>query len=111
MSRAGVEAALLLLESLAGGAAPLAHHRLLILPCVNPSGLADGTRANRIGQDINRQFHADRTQESAAVRGFPRSPAPSCWWICTVTARRRAFTCSSCGKRASAPSRPRFWTH
>jgi hypothetical protein len=66
----GVEAALRLLESLAGGAAPLTRHRLLVLPCLNPSGLADGTRANRIGQDINRQFHADRTQESAAVRGF-----------------------------------------
>lgn len=66
----GVEAALRLLESLADGAAPLTRHRLLVLPCLNPSGLADGTRANRIGQDINRQFHADRTQESAAVRGF-----------------------------------------
>jgi len=64
----GVEAALRLLESLADGAAPLTGYSLLILPCVNPSGLADGTRANRIGQDINRQFHADRTQESAAVR-------------------------------------------
>lgn len=66
----GVEAALRLLESLADGAAPLTRHRLLILPCLNPSGLADGARANRIGQDINRQFHADRTQESAAVRRF-----------------------------------------
>ena len=67
----GIEAALRLLESLAdGGAAPLTRHRLLVLPCLNPSGLADRTRANRVGQDINRQFHADRTQETAAVRGF-----------------------------------------
>ena len=66
----GIEAALRLLESLADGAMPLTSHRLLILPCLNPSGLADSTRANRIGQDINRQFHADQTQESAAVRGF-----------------------------------------
>ncbi len=73
----GVEAALRLLESLADGAAPLTRHHLLVLPCLNPSGLADGTRANRIGQDINRQFHADRTQESAAVRGSldPRQAA------------------------------------
>ncbi len=66
----GVEAALRLLEALAGGAVPLTRHRLLVLPCLNPSGLKDGTRANRIGQDINRQFHADRTQETAAVRAF-----------------------------------------
>lgn len=66
----GVEAALRLLESLAEGARPLTWHRLLVLPCLNPSGLADGTRANRVGQDINRQFHADGMQESAAVRGF-----------------------------------------
>jgi len=24
------------------------------LACLNPSGLADGARANRVGQDINR---------------------------------------------------------
>ncbi len=66
----GVEAALRLLESLAEGERPLKTHRLLILPCLNPSGLADGTRANRAGQDINRQFHGDGTQESAAVRRF-----------------------------------------
>ena len=66
----GIEAALRLLESLADGAKPLTRHRLLVLPCLNPSGFAAGTRANRIGQDINRQFHADRTQETAAVRGF-----------------------------------------
>ncbi len=66
----GVEAAVCLLESLAGGESPLARHRLLILPCLNPSGLADGTRSNRSGQDINRQFHSDSTQESAAVRHF-----------------------------------------
>lgn len=73
----GIEAALRLLERLAGGAVPLTRFHLLVFPCLNPSGFADGTRANRIGQDINRQFHADRTQESAAVRAFldPRQAA------------------------------------
>ena len=66
----GIEAALRLLEVLAGGAVPLTRYRLLVLPCLNPSGLAAGTRANHIGQDINRQFHADQTQESAALRRF-----------------------------------------
>ncbi len=64
----GIEAALRLLEALAGSAVPLQQHRLIVLPCLNPSGLADGTRSNRIGQDINRQFHGDGTQVSAAVR-------------------------------------------
>ena len=74
----GMEAGLLFLERVADGAAPPARHSLLVFPCLNPSGLADGTRVNRIGQDINRQFHADGTQESAAVRGFldlPRAAA------------------------------------
>lgn len=64
----GIEAALRLLETLADGANPLHRHRLIVLPCLNPSGLADGTRVNRLGQDINRQFHRDGTQVSAAVR-------------------------------------------
>jgi len=66
----GIEAALRLLETLAEGTTPLAHNRLLILPCANPSGFADRTRANRAGQDVNRQFHADMTQESEAIRHF-----------------------------------------
>lgn len=66
----GIEAALRLLETLADGTAPLTRHRLLVIPCLNPSGLAGGTRTNRVGQDINRQFHADQTQESAALRRF-----------------------------------------
>ena len=66
----GVEAALRLLESLADGEVQLTQHRLLVLPCLNPSGLADETRANRAGQDINRQFHGDGTQESAARAPF-----------------------------------------
>lgn len=64
----GIEAALRLLETLAEGAVPLLHHRLVVIPCINPSGFADQTRSNRAGQDINRQFHADLTQESAAIR-------------------------------------------
>ena len=74
---AGVEAALRLLEMLADGDVLLPSQRLLIIPCANPSGFADQTRANRAGQDINRQFHADMTQESAAIRRllFPHSAA------------------------------------
>ncbi len=64
----GIEAALRLLETLAEGASPLRQHRLIVIPCANPSGFADKTRVNRAGQDINRQFHADMTQESAAIR-------------------------------------------
>lgn len=66
----GVEAALGLLEALTDGARPLRHHRLIVLPCLNPSGLSDGTRANRAGQDINRQFDVDSTPETAAARAF-----------------------------------------
>jgi len=57
-----------LLESLAAGAAPLTRHHLTILPCLNPSGLARGTRANALGQDINRQFHADTLPTTSAMR-------------------------------------------
>lgn len=66
----GIEAALRLLEKLAEGDVPLKRHRLLIIPCANPSGFAAGTRLNAAGQDINRQFHGDFTQESAAIRRF-----------------------------------------
>lgn len=72
----GVEAALGLLESVTDGAQPLQRHRLIVLPCLNPSGLADGTRANRAGQDINRQFDVDSTPETAAVRAFLRANRP-----------------------------------
>ena len=65
-----IEAAVRLLESLAEGATPMRHYRLMIFPCLNPSGYADGTRSNHVGQDINRQFHADITQETAALRRF-----------------------------------------
>ena len=41
---------------------------LIILPCLNPTGLALGTRTNAAGQDINRQFHADALPETAALR-------------------------------------------
>ena len=73
---AGVEASLRLLEMLADGATPLTRHQILVFPCLNPSGLADGTRANRAGQDINRQFHADLTEETAAVRRFLKPMPP-----------------------------------
>lgn len=66
----GIEAALRLLETLAEGAVPLSQHRLVVIPCANPSGFADRTRSNRAGQDINRQFHADLTLESAAIRNL-----------------------------------------
>jgi protein MpaA len=64
----GIEAALRLLETLAEGVIPLSHYRLVVIPCANPSGFAGRTRSNGAGQDINRQFHADLTQESAAIR-------------------------------------------
>lgn len=64
----GIEAALRLLETLAEGTSPLRKHRLIVIPCANPSGFADKTRVNRAGQDINRQFHAQMTQESSAIR-------------------------------------------
>ncbi|MDQ2688632.1 MAG: succinylglutamate desuccinylase/aspartoacylase family protein, partial [Armatimonadota bacterium] len=73
----GVEAALGLLESLADASlSPLKRHHLVILPCLNPSGLAQGTRTNALGQDINRQFHTDTLPVPAAVRRFVQ-PAQS----------------------------------
>lgn len=72
----GIEAALGLLESLANGARPLRRHRLVVLPCLNPSGLTARTRANRAGQDINRQFDVDSTPETAAVRAFLSAEQP-----------------------------------
>ena len=68
----GVEAALRLLEALAAGAVPLFAHHLIVLPCLNPSGLAQGTHANALGQDINRQFHAAALPTPSAVRRFLR---------------------------------------
>lgn len=65
---AGIAAAVSLLELLADGAVPMTRYRLLIYPCLNPSGYALGTRGNGIGQDINRQFYAGFTQETAALR-------------------------------------------
>lgn len=73
----GVEAALQLLESIAQGERPLIHARLIVLPCLNPSGLALRTRANEQQQDINRQFHADTTPVTTAVRRFI-SPDQTC---------------------------------
>jgi hypothetical protein len=35
----------------------LANRSIVILPCLNPGGLALNTRANENGQDLNRQFH------------------------------------------------------
>lgn len=72
----GVEALLGLLESLADGLRPVQGHRLIVLPCLNPSGLAARTRANQSGQDINRQFDVDSTPETAAVRAFLRTNRP-----------------------------------
>lgn len=73
----GVEAALRLLESLADASIPpLTRHPLVVLPCLNPSGLAQGTRANALDQDINRQFHADTLSAPSAVRRFVQ-PAQS----------------------------------
>ena len=64
------EAALRLLEEVVHGTTPLPQRRLVVLPCLNPSGMEAGTRANASGQDINRQFHADLTPVTAAVRRF-----------------------------------------
>lgn len=65
-----VEAALHLLEEADQGRLPVVSHRLVVFPCLNPSGLLQGTRSNAAGQDINRQFHGGLTAATAAVRRF-----------------------------------------
>ena len=87
----GVQACLRLLERLAEGLAPLARHQLMIFPCANPSGLADGTRSNRAGQDVNRQFHADVTAETAAVRRFLKPMPPDVMVDLHTDARAQGF--------------------
>ncbi len=66
----GVFALLDFLAETASEGGAFVQHRVLALPCLNPSGLEAGTRANAAGQDINRQFHRSSTPETAAVRAF-----------------------------------------
>jgi hypothetical protein len=65
---------------MAHGLRPFVNGSLVVLPCLNPSGLAQGTRANALGQDINRQFHAGNTAATAAVRRYVE-PEKACGLI------------------------------
>lgn len=46
--------------------------RWTIMPCINPAGIAAGTRQNPDGLDLNRQFRRDDLPEIAAVKRATR---------------------------------------
>ena len=67
---AGVEAVLSFLEGPVE--AYLDAYCFSVIPCVNPSGLELGTRANKAGQDINRAMSDDSVTESVLLRRYTK---------------------------------------
>ena len=65
---AGVEAVLRFIEGPVE--AYLDRFFFVVVPCVNPSGYALGTRANATGRDINRGMSDDSIVESVILRRF-----------------------------------------
>jgi len=53
---AGTETLLHFLDSLASEPDRATGYELWVYPCVNPTGAEDGTRENRWGKDLNREF-------------------------------------------------------
>ncbi|MDQ8197604.1 M14 family metallocarboxypeptidase [Pelagicoccus enzymogenes] len=55
----------------------LPHHlELVVVPLVNPTGFAKGTRENQAGHDLNRDFRTPQNAESSAVKALIESEAP-----------------------------------
>ncbi len=68
---------LALLETMETGWFPGNHH-WLVCPALNPGGLALGTRENRQGRDLNRDYLLRQSLEIAShARWLSRKPVPS----------------------------------
>lgn len=52
-----------------------AHRSIVIIPSVNPDGVAAGTRFNARGVDLNRNFPANDWKSVVATPGSPATPA------------------------------------
>lgn len=74
---AGVETVLHLLES--QECEILAPFSFTIVPCVNPSGYVDNTRANRQGADINRSFEEDGVAEVRLIKDLLQGQQIDCF--------------------------------
>ncbi len=74
---AGVEAVLRLLES--EQREMLEPFSFTIVPCVNPSGYVDNTRANRQGADINRSFEEGSVAEVRLLKGLLEGQQIDCF--------------------------------
>lgn len=59
-------------ENLAQGVYPgiLSHNLVIIVPIVNPDGLANGTRLNNLGMDLNRGWQTLDTSENQYVHNI-----------------------------------------
>ncbi len=65
---ASVDAILTLAERLATAPEPATGYELDLYPIANPTGLEDGTRANRAGADLNREFWQTPPSIHAEIR-------------------------------------------
>jgi hypothetical protein len=64
---AGALALVRLLETLANDPAPAAGYDLVIYPVCNPAGFEDGTRENRQGCDLNREFWRNSAEPEVRI--------------------------------------------
>ncbi len=64
---AGCAALVEFLVTLAAEPARAAGYDLFVYPIVNPTGFADGTRVNRAGKDLNREFWRDSAEPEVRV--------------------------------------------
>jgi hypothetical protein len=64
---AGCAALVEFLLALAKDPARAAGYDLFVYPIVNPTGYADGTRANRAGKDLNREFWHGSTEAEVRI--------------------------------------------
>lgn len=64
---AGSEALILFLTSLLRDPSQAHGYELYIYPITNPTGYEDGTRHNRTGKDLNREFWRDSTEPEVRI--------------------------------------------
>ena len=64
---AGALALVRLLETLANNPAPASGYDLVIYPECNPTGFEDGTRENRRGRDLNREFWRNSAEPEVRI--------------------------------------------